>query len=75
MKSTTPIDEKGRFYHPPIVVLVAIGICLVLSYATLACEIYKVVKGKCQQKLKKVSLEEPSHLTIEEIHFQHNYFS
>lgn len=55
--------------------LVAIGICLVLSYATLAYEIYKVVKGKCKQKLKKVSLEERSHFTIEEVHSQHHYFS
>ena len=75
MKSTTPIEEKGRFYHPAIVVLVAIGICLVLSYAALAYEIYKVVKRKCQHKLTKVSLEERSHFTIEEVHSHHHYLS
>jgi hypothetical protein len=44
MKSTTPMEIKGRIYTPAIIELVLMMACIVLSFLVLAYEIYQIIK-------------------------------
>lgn len=51
MKSTTPIQVKGRIYAPAIIEIVLIGICIAVSAAVIVYEIYQtVVRWRAQKQ-------------------------
>ncbi len=44
MKSTTPMEIKGRIYTPAIIELVLMMSCIALSFLVLVYEIYQIIK-------------------------------
>jgi hypothetical protein len=44
MKSTTPLEIKGRIYTPAIIELVLIMLCIGFSFFVLSFEVYKLIR-------------------------------
>lgn len=44
MKSTTPIEVKGRIYTPAIIELILMVTCMGVSFVVLAYEIYQMIR-------------------------------
>jgi|JI10StandDraft_1071094.scaffolds.fasta_scaffold113764_2 hypothetical protein len=44
MKSTTPMEIKGRIYTPAIIELILMVCCIGISFVVLAYEVYQLIK-------------------------------